>query len=569
MSPAEASCFEKWKKVADPFGIAAACYDVQYAWWTEPALLADRLLQLGAGHAELYNLGWRRLCHILYGMEVEDAFPAVQDDERFQEPIWTQNPGFDFLKESYLAHTRWLEDAIEQTPSVPLKTRRKAGFWVRQMLNALAPSNYFWTNPEAIFRWVTTGGQSALEGLRNFSSDMLRGDIRMVDEESFEVGRNLATTPGQVVFRNELLELIQYTPVKDQVHAIPVLIVSPWINKYYILDLNPGKSFVHYLVSQGFTVFITSWKNPTAEMSDTTLDDYMLHGVLEAAETVRAIAGAPHVHAVGYCIGGTLLAALMAWLNRTAKAMPIPIAHWTLLTTLVNFAQPGEIGVFIDETSVAHLERQMRAKGYLAGDQMVWSFRMLRSNSLIWHYVVHNYLYGDTPPPFDVLYWNLDSTRLPAAMHAFYLREFYLNNRLIKPDALTLGGRPIDIRLIKQPLYAVGTEQDHIAPWKETFKICSLLQAPVRYVLATSGHILGIVTPPVTPPKRRYWVGDASHETDPEAWRAGLEKKAGSWWEDWVNWLAKHCGSLTEPPPLGSKKYPVLEPAPGRYVLEK
>ena len=366
-------------------------------------------------------------------------------------------------------------------------------------------------------------------------------------------------------------ELIQYTPVKDQVHAIPVFIVSPWINKYYILDLNPGKSLVHYLVSQGFTVFITSWKNPTAEMSETSLDDYMLHGVLEAAEAVRAIAGAPHVHAVGYCIGGTILAALMAWLNRTAKASkPIPIAHWTLLTTLVDFAQPGEIGVFIDETSVAHLERRMRAKGYLAGDQMAWSFRMLRSNSLIWHYVVHNYLYGDTPPPFDVLYWNLDSTRLPAAMHAFYLRELYLNNRLIMPDALTLGGRPIDLRRIKQPLYAVGTEQDHIAPWKETFKICSLLQAPVRYVLATSGHILGIVTPPVTPPKRHYWVGDASHETDPEAWRAGLkEKKAGSWWEDWVNWLAGHCGSLTEPPPLGSKKYPVLEPAPGRYVLEK
>ena len=370
-----------------------------------------------------------------------------------------------------------------------------------------------------------------------------------------------------MVFRNRLLELIQYAPATERVRSVPIVIIAPWINKYYILDLNRKKSLVRYLVDQGYTVYITSWKNPTTEMRDTTLDDYMLEGILPAVDAVRAICGVPQVHVVGYCIGGTMLSALMAWLARGDSASPI--AHWTLFTALVDFTDPGDIDVFIDEDSIRYIERMMAQNGYLDGQELALSFRMLRSNSLIWHYFVHNYLYGEEPPPFDVLYWNTDCTRLPEAMHSFYLRELYLHNKLAQPDALSLGGRPIDLGRIRQPLYAVGTEQDHIAPWKETFKICSLVGGPVRFTLATSGHIMGIVNPPVDPPKRRYWVGDASGASDAEAWRESQTKVPGSWWEDWDAWLAAQCGPFTAPPPLGTEVYPALEDAPGSYVLDR
>lgn len=551
----------------DPFGIVDSCAQVQQAWWRHPRELAERLERLGMDLSDLQFMAWQRF----WGLRADDAIPVKYYDERFQDPIWKENPFYDLLKEYYLLYTHWLEDAIFQTPDLTDKTRRKAAFWVRQYLNAVSPDNFFWTNPLAIWRWITSGGQSLADGLRLWMEDAAKGDITMVGEDAFQVGRDLAVTPGGVVFRNELLEMIQYSPTTPEVHATPILIVAPWINKYYILDLNPQKSLVRYLVDRGFTVFVTSWRNPGPELRDTGMDDYMLNGVLKAVEAARAISGADQIHAVGYCIGGTLLAALMAWLNREPKAKSqLPIAHWTLFTGLVDFGQPGDIDVFIDEESVAYLEEKMARSGYLDGSEMAWSFRMLRSNSLIWRYVVHNYMYGEEPPPFDVLYWNTDCTRLPETMHSFYLREFYLANKMARPDALTLGGRPIDLGRIGQPLYAVGTEQDHIAPWKETFKVCSLVKAPVRYTLATSGHILGIISPPVDPPKRRYWTGDASGQTDPEAWQEAVDKRPGSWWEDWIAWLAERNGKrIPAPAALGSGDYPVLAPAPGTYVLEK
>jgi polyhydroxyalkanoate synthase len=409
-----------------------------------------------------------------------------------------------------------------------------------------------------------------LWGLQNWLRDAALQDVRMVEPDAFQVGRDLATTPGQVVFRNELLELIQYAPTTPQVHAIPIVLVAPWINKFYIMDLSPRNSLARYLVNQGFTVFITSWKNPGPEARATTLDDYLLKGVRPALEAARTISGVPQVHASGYCLGGTAVAMLLAWLNADpADRATHPVAHWTTFTTLVDFSDPGEIGVFLSEASFDFLRQRMAKTGYLDGANMAGAFRMLRPNSLIWHYVIHSYLYGEELAPSDVLFWNCDTTRMPATMHEFYLRELYLNNKLMQPNRLEIGGRRLDLGAITQPLYAVGAEQDHIAPWKQTFRLCGLTGGPARYVLATSGHILGIISPPVTPPKRRFWVGDATGCSDPEAWRQNIEKGPGSWWEDWTRWLAERCGPLGPPPAMGHADYPAMEPAPGRYVLEK
>ncbi len=547
----------------DPFGILSSCWQVQKAWLSHPQKLTEELAKL---EAEIWSLEeWQR---ITGAGSHGDLFPAAPYDERFQLSNWTENPYLDTLKESYLLYTRWLEDAIFETPDVPEKTKKKAAFWARQVLNALAPTNWFWTNPEAMARFFESNGISAVNGCNNYEADADRGVVSLVDEYAFEVGVNLATTPGAVVFRNELLELIQYAPTTDKVHRIPILIVAPWINKYYILDLDEQKSLIRFLVSQGFTVFVTSWKNPGPEMRNTTLDEYMLKGVLEAVTVAKKICKVPNVHLTGYCVGGTIVSALMAWIN-AKDSDDSPVAHWTLLASLVDFSDPGDIDVFIDEDSVQLIEQLMERKGYLDGKDMAMSFRMLRSNSLIWHYFVNNYLYGEPPEAFDVLYWNMDTTRIPEAMHSFYLRELYLNNKLVEKNGLTLGERPIDLGSIIQPLYVVGTEQDHITPWKETFKICELVSGKVRYVLATSGHILGTISPPIDPAKRRYWAGDLNGTSDPESWLAQTDKIRGSWWTDWVKWLRPNCGDKEFPPPLGGGKYSPILDAPGTYVLER
>jgi len=553
-------------KTLDPFGMLEACWGVGRAWLSHPKELAKQLQEFNAGMTAVQVQALRRLS----GMAGKDPIPPVRYDQRFQEPIWNENPFLDHLKEVYLLYTHWIEDAIYSAPGVGRKEREKAGFIVRQLLNTVAPSNFFWTNPAAVLRYLQTGGTSVMDGIFNLFDDYQRGTIRMADESGFAVGENLATTPGSVVFRNKLLEVIQYTPTTEKVHAIPIVLVSPWINKYYILDLNEEKSLVRYLVEQGFSVFVTSWKNPGSGMRDISMDDYLLKGALQAVEVAREVCGVPQVHLTGYCIGGTIVAALMAWLNRGGNsAGEMPVAHWTLFTSLVDFSNPGEIEVFIDEDSIDYLDQRMADKGYLDGQDMANSFRALRSNPLVWHYFVHNYLMGEDPPKFDVLYWNMDATRMPQAMHSFYLREFYLNNKLAQQDGIELGGRPIDLRKIKQPLYAVGAEQDHIAPWEETFKICGLVRGPVRYTLATSGHILGIINPPVSPPKRRYWTSDAQDHLNPIKWRDKTLKVAGSWWQDWVAWLRPQCGEERPPPALGSKKNPPLESAPGTYVVER
>jgi polyhydroxyalkanoate synthase len=552
-----------WREAVDPFGMLEACQRVQQAWLQAPKELNAHLSTLAHDATTVQLHAMRRYL----GESEQDLVRVNPFDERFQDPVWEQNPFFDHLKELYLLGTRWLEDSVEATPGVDEQTRAKAVFLARQLLNAMAPSNLFWSNPAALLRALQSGGMSLAEGMANLVKDMRRGSIRMTDDEAFTVGENLATTPGKVVFRNHLLEVIQYAPTTETVHAMPLVLVTPWINKYYILDLNPRKSLVRWLVAQGFTVFITSWKNPGPELRETTFDDYLSEGALQAVEVAREITGSDQVHLTGYCIGGTLVATLMAWINRGRRKSPV--AHWTLFTTLVDFDLPGEIGVFIDDDTIEWLERRMAQTGYLDGQDMANAFRALRSNSLIWYYYVHNYLLGEDLPRFDVLFWNMDTTRMPERMHAWYLRELYLHNRLVQPDALSIAGRKIDLGRIKQPLYAVGAEQDHIAPWRAAFRIGGLVKGPVEFVLATSGHILGIINPPVDPPKRRYWKGALDAGSDPDTFIETAPKVPGSWWEDWAAWLGKRCGPRVAPPSLGSDAHPPLVDAPGTYVLER
>jgi len=416
---------------------------------------------------------------------------------------------------------------------------------------------------------IESGGDSLRRGFDVFMKDMRAGTVRMTGQDSFAVGGNLATTPGAVVFRNRLLELIHYAPTAAQVRPVPIVIVTPCINKFYVLDLQPKKSLVRHLLDQGFDVYITSWKNPGADMRDTGFDDYIVEGVDEAVRAARGLSGAQKVHAVGYCIGGTLLSVYMAWLSRRLKREEVPVAHWTLLASLVDFQSPGDIEVFIDEGSVTWLTDSMRARGYLDGAEMAATFRLLRSNPLIWHYIVHGWLYGEPPPPSDVLYWNMDCTRMPSRMHEYYLRELYLDNKLVKPNALAVAGEPIDLARIHVPLYQVSAEDDHITPWRQTFRINGWVTGEKRFVLSSSGHILGIVNPPVQPPKRRYRVGRAHRGEPAEAWLAGAEQRAGSWWPDWTAWLAERCGAPCTPPRLASDNFPKLADAPGVYVLER
>jgi len=555
------------EKQIDPFGVMTSILNAQAAWLMHPQELARAMSALSGDFLALQTHMLRRAM----GFDSEDVVTPHADDSRFADPVWRDSATWDIVKEAYLAFTHRVEDMCYDTPGLSEKERRRAAFWVRKWLNAAAPTNFFWSNPVAMKKFVDSRGESLKSGIRYFMRDVQAKNVRMVEEDAFRVGTDLATTPGRVVFRNRLLELIHYAPTTETVHETPLLIVTPWINKYYILDLTARKSLVRWLTARGFSVFITSWRNPGAEMSGVGFDDYLREGVDETVGFVRKLCKVPQVALAGYCIGGTLVATYMAWANRHYGAAKMPVACWTLLTTLTDFSKPGDIEVFIDEGSIRWLEQSMAKKGYLDGSEMASSFRMLRSNSLIWHYFVSSYLYGEPLPPFDVLFWNMDTTRMPQAMHAFYLREMYLHNNLMKRDALTIAGEPIDLDRITQPLYAVTAEDDHIAPWRQCYRIRKYVNvgAPVRFVLSTSGHILGIVNPPVNPPKRSFWVGEPERNEHFEHWFERAEKKPGSWWEDWIAWLAPRCGPMVAPLSPSAKRYPDLGPAPGTYVFEK
>lgn len=554
-------------KAMDPFGAVASLLNAQMAWMMHPQEYARATVDLSGDLAALQGHIVRRAL----GIASEDVIRPNADDSRFAEPIWSESATWDIVKEWYLAFTRRWQDMYYETPGLSEKERRRAAFWSRKWLNMVAPTNCFWLNPVAMQRCVETQGESVRRGMQAFLRDLKAKNILMVEPDAFVVGKDLGYTAGKVVFRNRLLEIIHYEPTTEKVRATPLVIITPWINKFYVLDLVAKKSMVKYLVDQGFSVFITSWKNPTADMADVRFDDYLQEGVAEAVRVASEFCKVPQVNIAGYCIGGTLVSTYMAWANRHYGADKMPVKSWTLFTTLTDFARPGDIEVFIDEATIQAMEQMMAKKGYLDGNEMASSFRLLRSNSLIWNYWVHSYLLGEELPPFDVLFWNMDTTRMPYAMHSFYLREMYLNNNLVKRDKLNIAGEPIDLNRIRQPLYAVTAEDDHIAPWKECYRIRKYVnvETPVRFVLSTSGHILGIINPPSNPPKRSYWIADAERNENWEQWQSRAEKRAGTWWEDWSVWLGEKSGELVAAYPAANRKFPALADAPGTYISEK
>ncbi len=498
---------------------------------------------------------------------VKGATDTLADpgDRRFSAKDWQDNPVFDYLKQSYLVASKMLVDAADNT-NLDEENQKKLKFYTRYFIDAMSPTNFAATNPEVIRQAIESKGQSLIDGLKNLLADMEKGRISMTNEAAFQVGKNLATTKGAVVFENELIQLIQYSPTTENVNSIPVIIVPPCINKFYILDLQENNSFVKYCVDQGNTVFLISWINPESTHSEYSWDDYISLGVLKAFDVVKEISGSKKINAVSWCVGGTILASALAVLHAQKKQAMINSA--TFFTTMLDFSDPGEISVFIDEVQVSQRESMIKHSGVLSGKDLALSFSMLRANDLIWSYVVNNYLKGQTPAPFDILYWNSDPTNLPAKMYTYYLRNMYMENNLVKPNKLVLCDCPIDLTKIKTPSYFLSTIDDHIAPWKTTFINTSLFSGPIEFVLGASGHIAGVINP-ANKNKRNYWVnGEVGKGAD--NWLATATSKPGSWWTNWSEWLKKQGGEpVAAPQALGNKDYPVVEPAPGRYVVKR
>jgi polyhydroxyalkanoate synthase subunit PhaC len=519
-----------------------------------PLHVAKASLDLSAGQAAVAMRAVQRACGR------EDGGPFAPGDHRFADRTWQANPAFRALAESYVCTVKWAQHLIDTSHASTLQ-RDKARFALDLMLDALAPTNVPWTNPAVLKEAFETGGQSVIAGASNFVDDLLHngGRPRQVDQTSFSVGKNLAATPGRVVARNSLIELLMYEPQTDLVHAQPILCSPPWINKYYIMDLAPGRSFIEYAVQHGFTVFCISYRNPDASMRGVSWDDYLQLGLMAALEQVSELTSSPVVNIVGLCLGGTMSTIGLAHL--AAKGEAERVGWMTVTNTLVDFSIPGNLGVFADDQSVTRLERNIKQRGYLEASAMAQTFDWLRGNDLVWSYVVNNWYMGKTPPAFDLLAWNADSTNMPAAMHTQYLRACYANNVLVRPGAFRIAGTPIDLSKIRQPMYVLGAEADHIAPWKGTYLTTQHVGGEVRYTLTSSGHIAGIVNPPGNP-KAAFWTRrHADRGVDAEAWRDGAERVSGSWWDDWVEWAAARSGQLVTPP-----RVPPGEPAPGSYA---
>jgi polyhydroxyalkanoate synthase subunit PhaC len=497
------------------------------------------------------------------GGEAEPPLPVDSKDRRFADPAWSASPAYFTVRQAYLAAGRFARDVVASA-GLDDDTARKAAMATDLLLDALAPTNFLLTNPAAMKRAYDTAGASLAKGIRNFVDDLVNNDgrPRQVDAAAFQVGRDLAITPSRVVYRNDLMELLQYEPQTEQVRATPLLCSPPWINKYYVMDLAPGRSFIEWAVQHGRTVFAISYRNPSAEMSGVSMDDYLVHGPHTALDVIQEITGAETVDMAGLCLGGALTAITDAYLRQAGESR---IGTLTLLNTMLDYSEPGALGTFTDRRTVDRLERKMRREGVLPGRAMAGTFDVLRANDLIFNYVVSNWLMGQDPPAFDILSWNADSTRMPAAMHAFYLRNFYVENKLAA-GTLQVAGRVIDLSTIKSPTYVVSAINDHIVPWESSYKTTGLVSGPVRFVLSNGGHIAGIVNP--AGPKAWYQVaeGDKAPSTA-AAWRGGAERRSGSWWEDWASWSDEHSGLLQDPPPMGSTTHPVLGDGPGTYVL--
>jgi polyhydroxyalkanoate synthase subunit PhaC len=492
-----------------------------------------------------------------------EIIAAEPGDRRFTAREWNDLPYFSLLKQGYLLASRYLAD-LAALAQLPEADKHRLVFMTRQYLDAIAPSNFVATNPEVILRAYATDGASLTQGFANLVADTRRGRISMSDERAFAVGRNLAVTPGHVVFRNELIELIQYTPTTSEVRRRPLVIVPPCINKYYILDLTPENSFVRWAVDAGHTVFMISWRNIPPHLGHLTWDDYLEDGALKAIRVAKEIAGSPTVNALGFCVGGTLLACAAAVM---AARRDRTVASLTLLTTMLDFADPGEIGVYVRREYLATREAELISGRRVHGSELAGAFASLRANELIWSYVVRNYLKGETPPPFDLLHWNADSANLPGPMYIYYLRNLYLDNRLIERGALTMAGARVDLSRVTMPAYIYASHADHIVPWRSAYRTTALLGGDITFVLGASGHIAGVINPP-DKGRRHYWTNELITDL-PDEWLARAQRLPGSWWPHWGTWLAAHGGAMKAAPrEAGSADHPALGPAPGRYVVE-
>ncbi len=548
--------------LATPAEIGNAFFEMWVNWAKEP----EKLMEAQLNYMEEYT----KLLDNMHDRYVDEEskqpmFKPDLKDKRFKDEVWHHHPVFDFIKQNYLFNGAWLQKMVEQTDNLDDKKRQKLRFFTQQFIDAMSPTNFLLTNPEVLRETVESKGENLIKGLENLLKDLESSkgafQVSMTDYKAFEVGKNLAVTPGKVIFRNSMMELIQYTPTTKEVAELPLLIIPPWINKYYILDLQAHNSFVKWAVDQGLTVFMISWVNPDREHAGKGFEDYMLEGPLAALDAIEKATGAKQISMIGYCLGGTLAASMLAYMQNKKDER---IKAVTFLTTLLDFAQAGDITVFIDETQLEELERRMQETGYFDGTEMAAIFSMLRANDLIWSFVVNNYLLGKEPFPFDLLYWNSDATRLPAKMHSFYLRRMYLQNQLAKPGGISLCDVPIDLTKIKTPSLFVSTREDHIAPWKSTYTGSQFFSGPCEFVLAGSGHVAGVINPPVKI-KYEYWTNGSPRDKSAEKWLDAAKRHEGSWWPYWEKWNRKFSEKSVPARAITN----ALEDAPGSYVKKR
>ncbi len=553
----------------DALNLNGAYSDLAVKMMSDPSRALSHQMDLWKNFMGL----WQYSAGRMMGLDVEPQAEPAKGDRRFKDPAWSENHVLDYIKQSYLLTAGWLESLVNDVDGIDPKTAHKIEFFTRCYIEAMSPANFALSNPEVMRETLETKGENLLRGLQNLLADFERGNgklnVRMSDERAFEVGVTVAATPGKVVYRNELIELIQYEPSTKTVYKRPLLIVPPWINKYYVLDLSEKNSYVKWAVAQGHTVFVVSWVNPGKELADKDFVDYMHQGPLDALVAIEKATGERAVNVVGYCIGGTLLAATGAWIaapdNPERENWQGRIASQTYLTTLTDFQDVGDVSVFIDEAQVSKLEKTMNERGYLEGREMGAAFNLMRSSDLIWSFVINNYLMGKSPFPFDLLYWNNDSTQIPAALHSYYLRKMNLENRLSQPGGLDFDGVAIDLRDVELPTYMVSAHDDHIAPWASTFKATDMFKGDMRFVLAASGHIAGIINPPANK-KYHFWTNESLGD-GPQNWLDGAQRHEGSWWSDWAKWAKKQAGTRITARIPGAGELAALENAPGSYVM--
>ena len=549
----------------DPIGLGQTFFDLTNALIKNPEKLIEA--QFAAWNAYM-NL-WAGTANKMLGKEAQTVAVPERGDRRFKHAAWDDNPFFDFIKQSYLVAANTMQNVVADAAGLDEKTAKKVQFYTRQYVDALSPTNFAMTNPAVLEATLASKGQNLLQGLQNFCDDFDaqtgRLRIKMTDNEAFELGKNVGVSPGKVVYQNDLMQLIQYSPLTIEVHKPPLLIIPPWINKFYILDLQPENSMIKWLVGQGHTVFIISWINPDKSLADKDFADYMFAGPMAALDMIEQATGEKQANVIGYCIGGTLLAAMLAYMQAKQDKR---ILSATFFVSMIDFSEPGDLGVFTDEQQIENLEKSMNESGYLDGAEMAATFNMMRANDLIWSFFVNNYLLGKQPFPFDLLYWNADSTRMPAKMHSTYLRTMYLHNKFKEPGGLRVADVDIDVSTIKTPCYFISTEEDHIAPWRSTYLGARLMQGPVRFVLGKSGHIAGIVSHP-NAKKYGYYTGPASLNMDAGQWLDKAKAHKGSWWPDWQRWVSKFSEAKVAARQPGKGKLKAIEDAPGSYVKNR